>query len=458
MKIEVVKQWWFGSILGFTLCWHSVGVCQDRFFFQQGRQIVELRLLQPLVEHSLSLSAELIPGQIQVRVRNQLILVTQQPYQLPKQSLAIRSLIQQLQLLHQYQDKYLYQISTATLQDSLQLLRLLQQQPEILQIQPDLLPLRQALQADAASEPVSTAELQFDASTFNLYRYAALAQLWRKTRGKGVRIALIDNGFTFKHQALQQVKPVFSHDVDMNIPGAVAEQSASHGDKVAALIWGRAILAPQVEAEAPQPGQAFGLAPEAAMIALKLTKPWTSQLLQAFILAEQQQADVINLSWLLPWLATPLQDYLQYLVQSANQGKGIVIVAAANPAPGANSGLAAMPELLVVSSTDHQGQLANASWGESVDIAAVSFILSIHPQQTTVFAMMAKTSASAAIVSAVVALLRASVPNLTAPQIELLLKRSANVSTEVNSKGDTLHYRVLNVNAALRQLFELAKE
>lgn len=446
-------QCWFGSMLGLMLCWHSVGVCQDRFFFQQGHQTVELRLLQPLAEHSLSLNAELIPGHIQVRVRNQLILVTQQPYQLPRQSLAIRSLVQQLQLLHQYQAKYLYLISTATLPDSLQLLRLLQQQPEIWQIQPDLLPLRNTLHANTASEPGSTAALQFDASTFNLYQYAALAQLWHKTRGKGVRIGLIDNGFTFKHQALQQVKPVFSHDVDMNIPGAVAEQSASHGDKVAALIWGRAILAPNAEVPLPQPGQAFGLAPEAAMIALKLTKPWTSRLLQAFILAEQQRADVINLSWLLPWLAAPLREYLQYLVQSANQGRGIVIVAAANPASGDNDGLAAMPELLVVSSTDHQGQLADASWGESVDIAAVSFILSIHPQQTTAFAMMAKTSASAAIVSSVVALLRASVPNLTAQQLELLLKRSANIRTAVNLKGDKLHYRELDVNAALRQLF-----
>ena len=448
-------RWWFGFILLFALLWHHPVVCQNRFYFQQGTQSVELSLLAPLTEDSLSLPAELWPGQIQVRVRNQLILVTRQRYQLDNLPTAMRSQVQQLQLLYQYQDKYLYLLSTTGLQGSLQLLHLLQQQPDIILVQPDLLPLRGKLIKNDTFLQTPVASLQYDATKFNLFRYAALDQLWLKTRGKGARIALIDNGFTFKHQALQQVKPVFSHDVDMNIPGAVAEQPGSHGDKVAALIWGRALLPPKADVQAHLTGHAFGLAPEAAMIALKLTKPWTSQLLQAFILAEQQRADVINLSWLLPWVAAPLRDYLHYLVQSANQGKGIVIVAAANPARGDNHGLAAMPELLVVSATDHQGQLANASWGASVDLAAVSFILSIDPHDNTRFAMMAKTSASAPVVSAVVALLRMLVPDLTAQQIELLLTDSAEIRTQLDANGAKQDYKTLNVRAALQQITQV---
>ncbi len=445
-------RWWFGLIIWSTLSWPHFAVCQDKYYFQQGKQSVELSLLAPLTADSLSLPAELWPGQIQVRVRNQLILVTRQRYQLDNLPTIMRTQVQQLQLLHQYQDKYLYALSTTTLQGSLQLLALLQQQPGNILVQPDLLPLRGALIKNDTFLQMPVASLQYDATTFNLFRYAALDQLWGKTRGQGARIAVIDNGFSFKHQVLQQVKPVFSHDVDMNIPGAVAEQYGSHGDKVAALIWGRAILPPKTEVQDPQTGQAFGLAPEAAMIALKLTKPWTSQLLRAFILAEQQQADVINLSWLLPWVAAPLQDYLQYLVQAANHGKGIVIVAAANPAKGDNLGLAAMPELLVVSSTDHQGKLANASWGPSVDLAAVSFILSIDPTDQRRSAMMAKTSASVPVVSAVAALLRVLVPDLTARQIELLLTDSAEVNTQLDGNGATQTYKTLNVRAALQQI------
>ncbi len=450
-------QWWFGFILWFALCRHQLAVCQDKFYFKQGKQSVELSLLAPLTEDSLSLPAELWPEQIQVLVRNQLILVTRQRYQLDNLPPMMRSLVQQLQLLHQYQDNYLYLLSTTSLQGSLRLLHLLQQQPDIIQVQPDLLPLRGKLIKNEPLLQTSVASLQFDAINFNLFHYAALDLLWLKTRGKGARIALIDNGFTFKHHALQQVKPVFSHDVDMNIPGAVAEQPGSHGDKVAALIWGRAILPPKADVQDHLTGQAYGLAPDAAMIALKLTKPWTSQFLQAFILAEQQHADVINLSWLLPWVAAPLRDYLHYLVQSANQGKGIVIVAAANPARGENHGLAAMSELLVVSATDHQGQLANASWGESVDLAAVSFILSIDPHDNTRFAMMAKTSASVPVVSSVVALLRILVPDLTAQQIELLLTDSADVRTQLDANGATQNYKTLNVRAALQQITQVPK-
>ncbi len=69
---------------------------------------------------------------------------------------------------------------------------------------------------------------------------------------------MIDNGFSFKHQALQQIKPVFSYDVDLNIPGALAEQVGSHGDKVAALIWGRP--SQPVAAKRSNPGQARPLA------------------------------------------------------------------------------------------------------------------------------------------------------------------------------------------------------
>jgi len=443
---------WFYAMMWIGLFWSTQAVCQNRFYFQQGEQQLELRLLEPLLADSQSLRAELWPGQIPVRVRNQLILLTRPGFSLASLPTAVRRKVHQLELLHHYLDQYIYLLSTPSLRDALQLLPLLQQRPDIIQLQPDLLPFRGKLVEKDAAPQMPVVILQYDATKFNLFRYAALDQLWVKTRGKGARIAVIDNGFSFKHQVLQQVKPVFSHDVDMNIPGAVAEQSGSHGDKVAALIWGRARLPHKAEQQDPLSGQAFGLAPEAAMIALKLTKPWTSQLLRAFILAEQQQADVINLSWLLPWVAAPLQDYLRYLVQTANHGKGIVIVAAANPARGGNHGLAAMPELLVVSSTDHQGQLANASWGPSVDLAAVSFILSIDPSDKSRAAMMAKTSASAPVVSAVVALLRVLVPDLTARQIELLLTDSAEVNTQLDVSGVTQDYKILKVAAALQQI------
>jgi subtilisin len=442
---------WMKLMLLSCLFWCQPSYCQDRYFFQQGQTQLELKLHEPITADSLSLQAELLPGKIQVRVRNQLILVNQHKFSLNQLPARWLGQLQQIELLHEYQGKYLYLLKTAQLQHSLALLSWLQQQPATILVQPDLLPFRTKLRtSDAAEKPYLS--LQHNASEFDLYAYAALADLWSRSRGKGVRIALIDSGFSFNHQALRQLRPLYSWDVDLNIPGAVAVRPGSHGDRVAGLIWAKPMLPPDTDEPNPLQGQAFGLAPEAGMIALKLTKPWTSQLLRAFVLAEQQQADVINLSWLLPWVAAPLQDYLHYLVYVANRQKGIVIVAAANPGTAENRGLAAMPELLVVSSTDHQGQLANARWDNTVDLAAVSYLLTVDSSNPEKFSLMAKTSASAPVVSAVVALLRAIAPDLTAAELELLLIESATKKEQIYADGQSQHYKVLNVPAAVQQL------
>lgn len=443
-------QWWKLMLLS-CLFWSWPSYCQDRYFFRQGQSQLELKLDEPLTADSLTLRAELLPGRVQVRVRNQLILVNQTEFSLNQLPARWRRQIQQIELLHGYQGKYLYLLQSAQLQQSLALLSWLQQQPATILVQPDLLPFRTKLRtSDAVAKPYLN--LQHNASEFDLYAYAALADLWPKSKGKGVRIALIDSGFSFNHQALRQLRPLYSWDVDLNIPGAVAMRPGSHGDSVAGLIWAKPMLPSSTDAPNPLPGQAFGLAPEAGMIALKLTKPWTSQLLRAFVLAEQQQADVINLSWLLPWVAAPLQDYLHYLVHAANRQKGIVIVAAANPGTAENRGLAAMPALLVVSSTDHQGQLANARWDNTVDLAAVSYLLTVDSSNPETFSLMAKTSASAAVVSAVVALLRAIAPDLTAAKLQLLLIESATKKEQIYADGQSQHYKVLNVPAAVQQL------
>jgi subtilisin family serine protease len=443
---------WLQLMLLSCLFWCLPACCQDRYFFQQGQSQLELKLDEPLTADSLTLRAELLPDRVQVRVRNQLILIHQTEFKLNQVPDLWRRQIQHIELIHVYQGKYLYLLKTAQLQHSLALLSWLQQQPATILVQPDLLPFRTKLRATDGAAAKPYLSLQHDAKQFNLYKYAALDWLWPKSKGKGVRIALIDSGFSFNHQALRQLRPLYSWDVDLNIPGAVAVRPGSHGDSVAGLIWARPMFPPDTDAANPLQGQAFGLAPEAGMIALKLTKPWTSQLLRAFVLAEQQQADVINLSWLLPWVAAPLQYYLHYLVYVANRQKGIVVVAAANPGTAENRGLAAMPELLVVSSTDHQGQLANARWDNTVDLAAVSYLLTVDSSNPEKFSRMAKTSASAPVVAAVVALLRAIAPDLTAAELELLLIESATKKEQMYADGQSQHYKILNVPAAVQQL------
>ncbi len=199
-------------------------------------------------------------------------------------------------------------------------------------------------------------------------------------------------------------------------------------------------------------GYAWGVAPEAELIALKLLRPWTSNLLNAFYKAEQQGADVINISWLLPWVATPVLHYLNYLTHEARQGKGIVVVVAAEPQYRENIGLAALPELLVVSSTDHRGTLADASWGASVDIAAASYVLTVSQLPEQDYEMFAKTSSSAALVSGFVALLRSWRPDLTATEIQLLLAETGTEKKQQVPQGPVFSYKALNASEVVSEL------
>jgi subtilisin family serine protease len=328
----------------------------------------------------------------------------------------------------------------------LELKTLLADSPFLLYLQPDLLPLRKSVQRP----PFWNSPQEFNERSFQLADYLPLQQLWQKTKGKGFKIAVIDSGINPNHPALQHMSIKFNWDGDENLPINAPEQDDLHGTWVAGIIWARPELVTPIPALTP--GVAWGIAPEAELIALKLRRPWTSNLLRVFALAEQQQADVINISWLLPWVAAPVREYLEYLTSHANHEKGIVIVAAADPQYQPNLGLAAMKELLVVSSTDHRGQLANSSWDTNVDIAAATYLLSVSFRPPMLYERFAKTSATAPLVSGLIALFRATRPDLTASQLELLLTDSAATAEARLPDGQLIRYKNLDANKAYKQL------
>jgi len=292
----------------------------------------------------------------------------------------------------------------------------------ITNMQPDFIPLR-----DKRRDPYyqSVAE-QYNANTFDMAAYLSLKEPWANSQGKESTIAVIDIAFDLSHPALKQTQVKHSWDIDFDKPGATPEHNANyehHGNSIAGVIWSRPrLLQPDLDPYAK--GVAWGIAPAASMVALKMQRPWTSAIIRALAQAEKYQADVINISWLLPVVAEPIKRYLAYLTTAARDGTGISVVAAANPQPGvANVGLPLLPNIITVTSTDHQNQLANSSWDQNVDIAAVSYILSVSEQNGLYYQRFSKTSASAPVISGFVALLRAKYPTLTAQEIEQLLRR-----------------------------------
>lgn len=405
-----------------------------------------LKFDEALMDDQLQARAVLLPEQHKVSVTSRLLLIANKNVQVDFFPTQVQEQIKDFSLLVHYQAHYVYLVETESVKTMLALSELLAKSPLVEYVQPDILPLRKPLQRPVFWNGPQT----FNEQTFKLGDYLPLQSLWKTTRGKGLRIAVIDSGINPEHPALQKMSIKFRWNVDENRPDIEPTQNDLHGTWVAGIIWAR----PELIVPIPPltPGVAWGIAPESELVSLKLQRPWTSNLLRAFALAEQQQADVINISWLVPWVAAPVRDYLHYLTASANKAKGIVIVAAADPQFQPNLGLAAMDELCVVSSTDHLGQLANSSWDSGVDIAAASYVLSVSFRQPLLYERFAKTSASAPLVSGLVALFRGVRPDLTASQLQLLLVKTATTAEARLPDGRLIRYKKLDANKAYAQL------
>lgn len=390
--------------------------------------------------------ALLKPELLRVKVASRLLLVSSRAISLQELTAHQQKIVSKMELLLQYQQKFVYLLAFNSLEDALQNMVVLEKLPGVSYVQPDVLPMRK--ESEKAPSLLNT--LYLNEQTFSVADYLSLDKIWRYSKGKGSRVAVIDTGVSLSLPDLSQTKLRFSWDIDLNIPGAVPEPNQKHGNKVAGLIWAQPDKVQNINKFAL--GYAWGIAPDSELIALKLLRPWTSNLLRAFLMAEQQGADVINISWLLPWVAASVRDYLQYLTYDARQGKGVVIVVAADPKFRTNLGLAALPELLVVSSTDHQGTLADASWGPAVDIAAASYVLTVSQLPDRRYEMFAKTSSSAALVSGFVALLRSWRPELTAAEIQLLLSEMGTAKVQKVPQGSVFSYKVLNAQKVLLEL------
>lgn len=390
--------------------------------------------------------ALLKPELLRVKVANRLLVVSSRAISRQELQAQQQKLITKMELLLHYQQQFVYLLSLNSLEDALQNMAVLEKVPGVSYVQPDVLPMR----TESEKAPSLLNTLYLNEQTFSVAEYLALEKIWPYSKGKGSRVAVIDTGVSLNLPDLRQTKLRFSWDIDLNIPGAVPEPNQKHGNKVAGLIWAQPDKVQNINKFSL--GYAWGIAPDSELIALKLQRPWTSNLLRAFSLAEEQGADVINISWLLPWVAAPVRDYLQYLTYEARQGKGVVIIVAADPKFRTNVGLAALSELLVVSSTDHQGTLADASWGPAADIAAASYVLTVSQLPGRRYEMFAKTSSSAALVSGFVALLRSWRPELTAAEIQLLLSETGTAKIQKIPQGSEFSYKVLNAQKVLAEL------
>ncbi|MEU8462999.1 type VII secretion-associated serine protease mycosin [Streptomyces sp. NPDC029003] len=273
-----------------------------------------------------------------------------------------------------------------------------------------------------------------------------LDALWARTKGKGVRVAVIDTG-------VDRANPQLSGALDTGAGrdfldpkgGDGTNDTVGHGTKVAGLIAAR-----------PQEGTGFvGLAPEATVIPIRQNDGQgngkAATLAQAIDHAVAKGAQVINISQDTDAPLTPDSE-LAKAVQRALDAKVVVVASAGNDGLSGQKHRtypAAFPGVLAVASSDRNNERAAFSQpGDFIGVAAPGVdMVSTVPG----FGQCVDngTSFSAPYVAGVAALLRAEHPQWTPQEVVWQIQNTAERS--VKGRDDYVGWGVVDPVRAVTQ-------
>lgn len=265
--------------------------------------------------------------------------------------------------------------------------------------QPDVLKVEHGGAPDLLIQPT------YDLAGYSLRQDLQLDAAWRIATGKGVRVAIIDAGIDLSHPGLAGVAVSFAYDTESRSADVSPRRKGDrHGELVAGVVFANGA-----------DGAPRGIAPDAALIAIRLASTWTSDIVLAFQAAYLAGADVINCSWDDPLVLQPVVEVVQQIVRKGRNGRGaLIVVAAGNRAldTSARPSLANRPEVIAVTALDHTDRPI-AALGRGIDIAAPSMLPTLGTSTDAQPAYLGKTSAAAPVVSASLALMLSADPSLT---------------------------------------------
>ncbi|MYZ35899.1 MULTISPECIES: type VII secretion-associated serine protease mycosin [unclassified Streptomyces] len=285
------------------------------------------------------------------------------------------------------------------------------------------------LRTDGSGECSFPMKTQIAGTPWALQR-VMLDELWADTKGKGVRVAVIDTGVDNANPQLKSAVDTslgtefLAKKMEKGSPADGTDDRVGHGTKVAGIIAAR-----------PRAGTGFvGLAPEATIIPIRQNDEQNSgdqsTMAAAIGHAIDKGADVINISQDTTKPLGPDSD-LGRAVARAVEAEIVVVASAGNDGLDGrqkNTYPAAFEGVLAVASSDRNNERAAFSQsGEFVGVAApgVDMVSTVPGNGQCVDN---GTSFSAPYVAGVAALLRAEHPDWTAHQIIAQIEQTAERS------------------------------
>ncbi|MFD8869660.1 S8 family serine peptidase [Streptomyces sp. NPDC059590] len=243
--------------------------------------------------------------------------------------------------------------------------------------------------------------------------------MWKVSRGQGVKVAVIDTGV---NTSLLELKSQVLNGKDFSKTGKGAEEdSDGHGSNMAALIAGTG-----------SGGGIQGVAPGAKILPLKVAvDPHSfavdSVLSKAIRFAAEQNAQVINISM----GSTGASDYYpktKLAVEYALERGSLILAASGNDGGKSNlpSYPAAIPGVVAVGAIDRAGKVAKFSTsGDYVGLVALGDDIPIHCTKSEGICNSGGTSQATAIASASAALIWAKHPKWTGNQVLRAMMQTA---------------------------------
>lgn len=280
----------------------------------------------------------------------------------------------------------------------------------------------------------------------------------QKYDGKGVKIAIIDDGLDTTHEDLQDAI-IKTYDIATGTSNVLhTDKKGYHGTAVTGIIVAR------VNGKGIK-----GIASGADIIFIKLKDISSdSDIIEAFKKAEEFDADIINCSWGTYNASDAEKEIIKDLATNGRNGKGVIIIfAAGNDDKDMGNDESAIPEVIAVGATNKDNlRTWYSNYGKNLDILAPGGydigITTLDDMNDSGVASIDKnyllyndpyafvgTSASAPIVTASIALLLQKDPNLTRKDIENILKKTADkigtIPYDENGRNDYYGYGKINL-------------